>query len=196
MKKAKIDIDSGASTINVKAGENDNLLFYGNHLSNFFNLNQSVQVVGSEAKVDLKTSPVIKTIFAPKSINELNLAFSKIPTYSFDINTGVSNLSLDFSGLNVENFEVKGGASKISLKLGEKSTEGKIQVGASSINIDIPANIGIRIKSKSAFASNNFEEAGLAKNDSVWESVDWDKSSSKIDLEINAGASNVKVNKY
>lgn len=193
--KADVRIIFGASKIKLGslADAENNLLYSGKHISNSFSLNERLEVVGDDAKLTLKT-PISKKPFNSKSVNELNIDFSKVPKYSFDISTGVSSLDLDFQNLKVSNLDLDAGASDIKVKFGNStSCDVRVKAAASVIKLYIPKDIGVRVTSKSALTSNNFENFGLMKTKKAWESKDWSKQKNKLNIDLESGASKIEL---
>lgn len=196
-KEVKLNLNTGASNVKIAGDEAQAFLYQGKHLSNFFNLSQNLSVTGEKASLLLKTTPVIKTIFQPKSVNDLDLTFSGKPVYDLEIKTGASNIDLNLELLKTKKIDLESGASKIMVRFGKKeNVRAEVDAGASSINLYVPKQSGLRITISSVLVSNNFEDIGLIKHDSEWTSTDWDKRSHQIDVDINAGASSVKIIQY
>lgn len=171
----------------------NNLLYSGQHSSNVFSLNERLEVVGDSAKLTLKT-PISKKPFNSKSINELDIDFSKVPEYSFDISTGVSSFDLDFQDLKLKNLDLDAGASDIKLRFGNTtSCDVKVKAAASVIKFYIPKEVSVRITSKSALTSNNFEDFGLVKTKKFWESKNWDEGRTKLNINLESGASKIEL---
>lgn len=194
-KEADIRIVFGASKIKLGSltDSGSNLLYSGAHSSNSFTLNEKLEAVGDNAKLALKT-PIVKKPFNSKSVNELSVDFSQKPEYSFDISTGASNLDLDFQNLKVKNLDLDAGASDIKVSFGSStSCNVRINAAASVLRFYIPKSQNVRISSKSALLTNNFSDFGLIKKDKFWESKEWGKSKTKIDIDIDSGVSKIEL---
>lgn len=194
--KADVKIVFGASKIDlgVLPNENTNFIYDGTHKSNFFSLNQRMETIGDKARLTFKSSPFIKRPFNSKSINELDIDFSKVPEYSFDISTGVSSLDLDFQNLKLENLDLDAGASDIRLRFGNAvNCDVRVKAAASVIKFYIPKDVGVRVTSKSALTSNNFEDFGLVKSKKSWESKSWDEKKTKLNIDFETGASKIEL---
>ncbi|MDO8507082.1 MAG: hypothetical protein Q7S53_00755 [bacterium] len=197
--KADVKIAFGSSKIKVDALSdiNSGLLYEGTHDSNFFTLNQKMEVVGEKTKLSFKSSPFIKKPFSPKSVNELNLNLSQKPIYSFNIETGASDIDLNLDKLKVSNLDIDAGASELMIKLGDSdSTDVHIKSGASLLRFYLPKDVAVRVNSKSAFSSKNFEDFGLTKKNKSWESPGWNSSKKKITVDIDSGVSKIEFTNY
>jgi hypothetical protein len=199
VENADVRIAFGSSKMNVDAISDtaSGMLYEGTHDSNFFTLNQKLEVIGDRAKLHLKSSPFIKKPFSSKSINELNLGLSQKPVYSFDIETGASNINLNLEKLKVSKLDVDAAASDLKVKFGKHDNiDVKVKSGASSLKFYIPKDVGVKIFSKSALSSKNFEDFGLAKERKAWESPDWKDAKHKINISIDAGVSKIEFLRY
>lgn len=199
IEKADIKIAFGSSKIKVDplSDANSGLLYEGTHDSNFFTLNQKLEVVGDKAKLNLKSSPFIKKPFSSKSINELSLNLSQKPVYSFDIETGASDIDLNLDKLKVSNLDIDVGASELMIKLGDNdNTDVKVKSGASSLKFYLPKDVAVKINSKSALSSKNFEDFGLTKKNKAWESSNWNSAKRKVNIDIDSGISKIEFANY
>ena len=196
LEKADVKIVFGAAEIKIKSipDENSKFLYEGTHSSNFFTLSQRLDTFGDKADLTFKASPFIKRLFNSKSINELDLNFSQKINYSFSIQSGASDIDLNLESLKVKNLDIDAGASRVTIRFGESAdTDVKVKAGASSLKLYLPKNLGIRIKTKSALTSENFEDFGLIKNGRIWESENCRKAENVINIELESGISKVEL---
>lgn len=194
--KADIKIRLGAGDIKVGSipDEGSTLIYTGTHNSNFFSLNQRLETVGKNAKVNFQTSPFIKRPFSSKGVNELNLSFSQKLDYTLEVESGTSDIDLSLEKLKISKLELDTGASNVTTMFGELgSTDVKVKSGASSLKFYIPKDSGVRVTSKSALTSNNFEDFGLVKTKKSWESKNWADAKNKINIELGSGASKIEL---
>ncbi len=186
----------GSSKIQLGAIDNSgsNLLYSGTHKSNFFTMNESLEMVGDKAKLTLKTSPWIKKPFASKGVNELNMDFSEKIPYSFDITTQTSDVDLNFQNLKVPKLDIDAGASNINVRFGASSSiDAKINAGASAIRLYVPKDLGIIVHSHSTLMSNNFQKFGLSKKDANFESPNLKNEKNKLNIDLSSGISRVEL---
>jgi hypothetical protein len=196
LKEADVKIVFGAAEIKINAipDENSGFLYEGTHSSNFFTLSQRLDTFGDKADLTFKASPFIKRPFNSKSINELNLNFSQKINHSFDIQSGASDIDLNLKSLKVKNLDIEAGASKITIRFGDNvNTDVHVRAGASSLKIYLPKDLGVKIKTKSALVSQNFEDFGLVKNGRTWESESCEDAKNKVNIELESGVSKVEL---
>ena len=113
------------------------------------------------------------------------------------IKTGASSNHLDLSSLKVTYLDLDTGASKTEIKFGD-STSIRVQIdaGVSRIKLFIPQSMGTRIKADTALTSNNLIELGFKKVGDVYTSKNYLTVETRLDLDLKAGVSSVRVELY
>ncbi len=196
IEKADIKVRLGAGDIKIDSivDPNSSIMYEGSHISNFFSLNQRLETFGKRAKETFQTSPFVKRPFSSKSVNELKLYFSQKLDYTLEVESGTSDIDLGLEKLKISKLELDAGASNVTTRFGElDSIDVKVTSGASSLKFYIPKDSGVRITSKSALTSNNFEDFGLIKTKKTWESKNWSDAKNKINIELESGASKIEL---
>ena len=116
---------------------------------------------------------------------------------SLKINTGASNNNLDLSSLMINEFELNTGASKNEIKFSKTtSIYAKINGGASTIKIFIPRLMGVKIKADTALVTHNLDTLGFEKKENTYFSKDYWTANKKLDLNLDTGASTIKIEFY
>lgn len=125
----------------------------------------------------------------------VDLGLSEKVPVAIGIDAGACDAELDLSKLKVTDLAVDIGASRLSINFGNTgvSTRARIKAGASRVDLVAPQAVGVRIKSESAFGDQDFSDQGLLRADEYWVSPGWDQASTKIDIEIQAGVSSVRL---
>lgn len=129
--------------------------------------------------------------------NEVKLLLNPEPTWDFNFDIGAANINFDLSGFKVEKLNVEGGASSINLRLGDKLPLSTVQVnaGAASIDINVPKNAGVEVKTETVLTSRNFP--GFNKVDKGhFKTPNFATATSKIIIEVDAGVSSLNINRY
>ncbi len=195
---ADVKFRLGESDLKINSLKEDEqgFLFDGTHISNFFTLNQRLELVGEKVKLNFRTSPFVNRIFGPKNINEINLGFSEAPNYSFDLETGSSNIDLNFEHLKVKNLGIDTAASNVAIHFSETAdTKVDIKSGASTIKLYLPQTLGIKINSETALTSRNFGSFNMVKTQHGWQSANWDKAKNRVEIKLESGVSKIELAK-
>ena len=188
-KYANLDLDLGASRLNINSTDNDLLRadLIGrrlDHRQKYSNGNEKVDIV-----------------FASKAHNMLNLQ-GYDATYDFNLNNGVIwDIDLDLGALSgeinledipVRSIDLDSGAASLTIILGDKhDLDFAIDSGASSIDIIIPTGVGLRIDMDSGLTSSNIKELGLGDMGDYYITPGYDSADVKIDMDIDTGVGKI-----
>lgn len=129
--------------------------------------------------------------------NEVRLFLNPEPVWNFNFDIGAANIDFDLSRFKIDNMHVEGGASSINLKLGDKQPMStvKVNAGAASINIDVPKDAGVELKTETVLTSRNF--TGFNKiGKGHFKTDNYATSTSKIFIDVEAGVSSLNINRY
>ena len=120
---------------------------------------------------------------------------SPAPNISIDLDTGASNLTLGLTNLNVSELTVRGGATDIEILAPRDAGHVNIDidVGAANVDVVIPEHVAARIDADLGLSGLSVDEGRFPKVGDVFESIDFDTTENRINLEIDAGASSVNV---
>ena len=133
--------------------------------------------------------------FSPK--NFANIKLNPKPEWDIELNIGAASGNFDFSQYKIKDMRINSGAASLNIKLGDRIDESNVSVktGVSSINISVPNTVGCEINSKTGLASKNyngFNETGSHR----YRTDNFDSTSKKIYLSVDAGVSSISVNRY
>lgn len=129
--------------------------------------------------------------------NEVEMYLNPEPAWDFKFDVGAANINFDLSKFKIGNLQLDGGASSMYLKLGSKLPESKVKVnaGAASINIDVPQNAGVEIRTETVLTSRDFE--GFKKvSKGHYRTDNFNTATNKIFIEVDAGVSSLEVTRY
>lgn len=190
--KARIIIETGA--IDLHLSSSSDKLIDGSLKSRYAEPDLTLSEENNIVTATLKTTKNIGFIWGS---NTLDVKITnKIPV-ELIINSGASSLNLDTSEIALDGLEINAGASSINLKIGKIMNNSALNIksGASSINIDLPSNIGFEIVAKSGLSSkeiNNFNQI----DNNTFKNKNFDTSQIRAKLNIDAGASSIKISEY
>lgn len=129
--------------------------------------------------------------------NDLSVTVTEKQLINLSVDFGASSADIDLSRAQIQSLNVKTGASSLKAKLGDKVAETSVnlEAGASSIDLHIPIQSGVRIELDSGLSSTNF--SGLIdKGDGIWESPDYDAADKKIEISAKIGAGSLDLIRY
>ena len=112
------------------------------------------------------------------------------------IDGGAADLNLDLRDLTVKLLDVDSGAvsTTVVLPAAAGETRAVFDVGAASLDIEIPPGVAARVRIESALTSVQVDESRFPRaGEGESLSKDFDAAANRVGLEINAGVSSVSV---
>ncbi|WP_332367962.1 LiaI-LiaF-like domain-containing protein [Spirosoma telluris] len=84
--------------------------------------------------------------------NRVDVHLNATPVWTMDVALGAGQGDLDLSAYAIKSLKIAAGAADLDLKLGTKAdlTEVKLDVGAASVTVHVPKEVGCRIKKDGA----------------------------------------------
>jgi hypothetical protein len=129
--------------------------------------------------------------------NRVDVHLNTKPVWTMDVGLGAGQGELDLSAYAVKQLKVEGGAIDIDLKLGAKADQSdvKLDVGAASVTIRVPKEVGCKIKKDGALNLNkldDFTDVGGGE----YLSPGYDAAKKKMLIRFDGGISSFKVVRY
>jgi hypothetical protein len=119
----------------------------------------------------------------------------QVPT-SLTVEVGAADSQLDLSKLLLSRLDLHTGASTTFVRLPEAAgtTTARISGGASTLTIEVPANVALQVQFAGGVSSLSVDQSRFpAAGDQLYRSPNYDSAANKVDLRIEAGASTVNV---
>ena len=118
-------------------------------------------------------------------------------TWDLDLELGAISGDMDLSEISVQYIDLDLGAGDLDIILGDRSPElkFKIDTAASSLNISIPENAGIKVKMDAAFSNTNLNELGLIRDGNYYTSHNYDDADIQMEFDIDLGAGYIKFDR-
>ncbi|QJW89681.1 hypothetical protein HNV11_09950 [Spirosoma taeanense] len=129
--------------------------------------------------------------------NRVDVHLNAKPVWTMDIALGAGQGDLDLSAYAVKNLKLAAGAADLDLKLGAKTDQSdvKLDVGAASVTVRVPKEVGCRIKKDGALnlqQLDDFTEVGGGE----FVSPGYDGAAKKMTIRFDGGISRFKVVRY
>lgn len=150
---------------------------------------------GDEWRVQLPTDPELRLdLTLNAGAATLDLANARVPEVSASVNAGSMDLDLG-AAASVERLTASVNAGSITITFPSQSLSGSVSANAGSIELCIPAGVGIRLRTEDNLtASYDVERAGLVRIGNAWESPDYATASATVDLSASANAGSIVLN--
>ena len=129
--------------------------------------------------------------------NRVDVHLNAKPIWTIDVALGAGQGDLDLSAYAVRNLKVAVGAAELDLKLGSKMdmSDIKLNVGAASVTVHVPKEVGCRVKKDGAMnveQLDDFTDVGGGE----FVSPGYDAAAKKMIIRFDGGISRFKVVRY
>jgi hypothetical protein len=160
------------------------------------------RIVRQGDRVNIKVSPTVPgciNMIMPwewfSDGNTWQLGLNPEMPLKLHIESGASQNDLDLTHLNVESLHLETGASTSLIELPENvtQTEVKIEAGAASVDVRVPASVAARIKVDGALADIDIDTQRFPKDGSVYQSPDYETAKNRANIQVDIGAGRLVI---
>jgi hypothetical protein len=146
-------------------------------------------------QVSLPDSPLLDINFNLNAgSSRLDLGTAAIEAFELDLNAGSATIDLG-SARQLGDLDIGINAGSIALTLPAQSLRGAIEVNAGSVALCVPPGVGLRLHTnESIVASYDFEDRGLVKDGSTWETPGFQTAGIQVELVTKATAGSFSLN--
>ncbi|MEE9203365.1 MAG: DUF5668 domain-containing protein [Dehalococcoidia bacterium] len=111
------------------------------------------------------------------------------------LKAGASNARVDLTDLKVTRLRIDMGASRLNLHLpaGAGATEAVVKVGAADVTITIPQGVAARIAASTGLTSFNVDTSRFPKTGETYESPGFATAANRVDLRVESGVARVAI---
>jgi hypothetical protein len=123
----------------------------------------------------------------------VDLAGARLGRFETTLNAG--STTIDLAAVDaVDSLDVQVNAGSITLTLPNVSVSGRLRVNAGSVALCAAPDTGLRIRTDDSIIAS-YDFAGLTKTGSTWQTPGYDSAAVKIDLDANANAGSVSLDR-
>ncbi|GAB4017256.1 LiaI-LiaF-like domain-containing protein [Spirosoma koreense] len=129
--------------------------------------------------------------------NRVDIHLNTKPVWTMDVALGAGQGDLDLSQYAVKKLKIGAGAADLDLKLGAKADQAdvKLDVGAASVTVRVPKEVGCRIEKDGALNLEQLDDfTSLGGGEFV--SPGYDAATKKMTIRFDGGISRFKVVRY
>lgn len=129
--------------------------------------------------------------------NRVDVRLNSNPTWTIYLEVGAASGDFDLTPYKVEELRIDAGASSMKVRLGDKSEETRVKVktGASSTTIEVPESVGCEVQLETALSGKRIR--GFDKiSGSRYQTSNFDSAAKKIYIDVSAGVSQIRVDRY
>jgi hypothetical protein len=129
--------------------------------------------------------------------NRVDVHLNATPVWTMDIALGAGQGDLDLSSYAVKSLKLGAGAADLDLKLGAKADQSdvKLDVGAASVTVHVPKEVGCRIKKDGALNLEQLDDF-TSVGGGEFVSPGYDGAKKKMTIRFDGGISRFKVVRY
>lgn len=126
--------------------------------------------------------------------NDLQVAISDDVPLELTVDTGASKADINLETALLERLTIKAGASSVKVRLGSRteSTRFDLEAGASSVEIVVPDDVGVRVLLESGLASSQLEDLEN-KGNGLFESANYARADRKVEISAKIGAGSLQL---
>lgn len=118
----------------------------------------------------------------------MNLGGASVGAFELDLNAGSAVLDLG-SLRELGDLHIGLNAGSLNLTLPNESLTGSIEANAGSVNLCVPPGAALKLNTaESIVSSYDYEDHGLVKDGSTWQTPDFDTAAVRIELDTRAKA--------
>jgi len=113
------------------------------------------------------------------------------------VNAGAGEFNFNLEELNAQELTINSGAGDLEIDLGEDTQYLRLNSAAANVDLNIPDNRALSIRSEGLISNNNFTDKGLIKTkNNIYQTLNYQNSTNKLIIEINSPASNIDLDFY
>ena len=192
--RAKVRIQHGAGRLEIKAGAEDGCLVSGTCAGG---ANIRSQINGELLEATLSIPDITTPWFGWGPVISFDWSMSFVRRFPFELalDTGATETRMDLSDLMVSKINLNSGASstRIILPANAGLTTGSFKTGAAALELIVPANVAARIRASGGLASITVDRNRFPRNGSIYQSLDYDSSTNRIDIQVETGVGSVDI---
>ncbi len=129
--------------------------------------------------------------------NHVDVRLNPDPSWTINIEVGAASGNFDLSPFKVEELRLDAGASSMKVRLGDRSEETRVRVktGAASTSIEVPESVGCEVRLQTALSGKRIRGFDRISNNR-YQTSNFESASKKIYIDVSAGVSQVRVDRY
>ncbi len=196
--RARIRIRHGAGRLYVTAGADQDELVSGTFGGG---LEYQARRDGDLLDVDMRPSShsfpevMMPWNWGSRGALDWSVVLNNEVPLTLSLETGASDTRLDLSELHLTELRLQTGASSTDLTLPAHAgfTRADLHAGAASLSIRVPSGAAARIQIKGSLAGINVDTNRFPRMGNVYQSPDYDAAPNKIDVGVEAGVGAIDV---
>ncbi len=191
--EAYLDFDAAAGDFKIAESTAD--LFEFERDGNVGRYNYSMKELGNrrDIKIELEEGRFIGSDLKNKVAIKLN----PDPLWDLKVDVGAANIDMDLSQFKISEVDIDGGASSINITIGNLSPDCRLKInsGASSIHIRVPADFACEVNTSTVLSSKELPGFNKVSN-GTYVTPDFSSADKNIVIAVEAAVSSLNVERY
>jgi hypothetical protein len=127
--------------------------------------------------------------------NRWNVGLTDAVPLKLTLDGGAANANLDLTDLKVTDLQIKTGASSTIVRLPNAAgmTNVRVNAGAASVKLIVPAGVAARVHSTMAIGSNDINQQRFPHVGGDYASPDYATADNKVDIQFDGGVGSLAV---
>jgi hypothetical protein len=191
--RGRVVFKHGAGRLVVGAGNDENQLLAGSYGGG---VDVTSRRSGDTLEATLSVVPQAVPWFGgPGYSIDWNVQLNRQIPLSLEFNTGAGENTLDLTNLKVEDIRLQTGASSSTIQLPANAgfTRLSVESGAASVVVRVPEGVAARIHTEGGLASFNINTARFPRSGNINQSPDYDTAVNKVEINIQTGVGSAEV---
>jgi hypothetical protein len=129
--------------------------------------------------------------------NRAEVQLNTRPIWNVYVDVGAASANFDLTPYKVEELRLNAGASSLKVRLGDRSEETRVRIktGASSTTVEVPESVGCEVRLHTALSGKRIR--GFEKvSSNRYQTANFEDAAKKISIDVEAGVSQVTVERY
>jgi hypothetical protein len=190
--KMELDFELGAGSVQLAGGAAPGTAVSGTQATG---MEMKNSLVGDTLEVKIEAGPSFLPFLGPSG-GVWQLQLNRDLPVTLKMAAGASTLDLDLTDLKVTNMKIEIGASTLKVKLPANagSTSVDIDSGAATLDLSVPQGVALRLRAQQGASSFHIDQARFPMQaEGLYQSADYDTAANKVEIDLDGGANTVNI---
>jgi hypothetical protein len=189
--EAELHISHGAGELRIRGGAEVDKLASGTFSRG---LEQSSRLEGQ--RLVARMSPPEAGVFLVPRLDrhDWDVRLNGAVPIALTLKTGANQAIVDLSGVRITSLRVETGASQTEVTLPARGRfHADFSLGAASLTVNVPTGMAARVRVSQGISDVKVDTARFPRNGDVYQSPDFESAPDAVEVKIDAGAAEIRV---
>ncbi len=187
-----LDFDLGAGSMQLTGGAAPGTAVSGTQATG---MDRKSSLAGDTLEVKIGAGPSFLPFIGPSG-GTWQLRLNQDVPLTLKVAAGASSLDFDLTDLKVTQMKIEIGASTLKVKLPANAgnTTVDIDSGAATLDLSVPQGVAARVRAKHEASSLHIDHSRFPMQaDGLYQSADYDTTANKVEIDLDGGANTVNI---